>query len=252
MTIPTAYPGAYDNLVPGENGSQRDNPSLATILNALQQVLGLAGQYNFDSAGAANTAQSNAETFATSAVGAETARAEAAEALLVPLAQLASSIQFGITKLQPTPNVSSAPTAAGTNIPPQTFSANGPFPLSAAIPASAVGNMFNQILTPGIAANATIQGSPRDCSNTDYLYQYRCLFVGSAAATLVVQSSPNMITWTTETSTAAAQIGATGVWVSSFVGQADQAYYHYVLNNGAAAQSSSTRILDGTEILVAA
>ena len=40
----------------------------------------------FDAAGAAVTAQSNAESFATSAVATETSRAEAAEALLAPLA----------------------------------------------------------------------------------------------------------------------------------------------------------------------
>src|SRR5208282_5594180 len=40
----------------------------------------------YDSLGAADTAQSNAEAFATSAVATETSRAEAAEALLAPKA----------------------------------------------------------------------------------------------------------------------------------------------------------------------
>ena len=44
-------------------------------------------QAGADASGSAATAQSNAESFATSAVGTETSRAEAAEALLVPLAQ---------------------------------------------------------------------------------------------------------------------------------------------------------------------
>jgi hypothetical protein len=43
----TSYPGAYDDLVPGVDGSQRDNPSLASVINAIQQVLGLEGDYNF-------------------------------------------------------------------------------------------------------------------------------------------------------------------------------------------------------------
>lgn len=49
--------------------------------------LGTAATQNsgaFDASGAAGTAQTNAQAFATSAVGTETARAEAAEALLVP------------------------------------------------------------------------------------------------------------------------------------------------------------------------
>ena len=45
-----------------------------------------ATQVGADASGAAATAQSNAEAFATSAVGTETSRAEAAEALLAPLA----------------------------------------------------------------------------------------------------------------------------------------------------------------------
>lgn len=51
-------------------------------------VVAESGDYSgfYDALGAATTAQSNAETFATSAVNTETSRAEAAEALLAPLA----------------------------------------------------------------------------------------------------------------------------------------------------------------------
>lgn len=52
---------------------------------------------NFDTAGAAATAQSAAETFATSAVGTETSRAEAAEANLVPASDLPLSLLNGGT-----------------------------------------------------------------------------------------------------------------------------------------------------------
>lgn len=45
-----------------------------------------AAQVGADASGAAATAQTNAQTFATNAVGAETTRAEGAEALLAPLA----------------------------------------------------------------------------------------------------------------------------------------------------------------------
>jgi hypothetical protein len=52
----------------------------------------------FDPSGAASTAQSNAEAFAASAVGTETARAEAAEALLAPLAGAAFTGPVSVTQ----------------------------------------------------------------------------------------------------------------------------------------------------------
>lgn len=45
------WPNAYDNLVAGPTGSLRNNPSNASVLNALQQALGLKGAYNFLSTG---------------------------------------------------------------------------------------------------------------------------------------------------------------------------------------------------------
>jgi Pectate lyase superfamily protein len=47
----TQWPGAYDNLVAGPDGSLRDDPSLASVLNALQQTIGLRGAFNFGNVG---------------------------------------------------------------------------------------------------------------------------------------------------------------------------------------------------------
>ena len=68
-----------------------------------------------DAAGAAATAQSNAESFATSAVATETSRAEAAEALLAPLASptftgTATIPTAAVTTLSGNPNFSGTPT----------------------------------------------------------------------------------------------------------------------------------------------
>jgi hypothetical protein len=71
------------------NGSQwvpAVDGQVTSVFGRAGAVTAQSGDYTsfYDPLGAAATAQSNAETFATSAVAIETARAEAAEALLVP------------------------------------------------------------------------------------------------------------------------------------------------------------------------
>ena len=72
-------------------GGTLTNPTVSVTANTFDAhgaaaAAQAAAEAASDPVGSASTAQSNAETFATSAVGVETARAEAAEALLAPLA----------------------------------------------------------------------------------------------------------------------------------------------------------------------
>lgn len=82
--------GMASGQVLGWNGTEWVAASAGGDVNSVfgrtGAVIALSGDYAafYDALGAAATAQSNAESFATSAVAVETARAEAAEALLVP------------------------------------------------------------------------------------------------------------------------------------------------------------------------
>lgn len=95
MLQPTGTPSA--GQVPEATGvgqaSAWTNPAsgVASVFGRTGAVVAQSGDYTAaqvgaDASGAAATAQSNAESFATSAVATETTRAEAAEALLAPLA----------------------------------------------------------------------------------------------------------------------------------------------------------------------
>lgn len=99
MTSNSAYPGALDNLVEGPFGSDRDDPSLADVLNKIQAALGITGSFNFTTpaqaaalAPLANPALTGNPTAPTQAALtnntrlATTAYADAADALHAPLA----------------------------------------------------------------------------------------------------------------------------------------------------------------------
>lgn len=95
------------------------NLSDLTSVTAARTALGLGSAAlqstsAFDAAGAAATAQSNAESFATTAVGVETSRAEAAEALLVPLSggTMTGALAMGNHKITGLTNGSASSDAA--------------------------------------------------------------------------------------------------------------------------------------------
>lgn len=72
-------PAGFSFFLPSTGGATQYLSSLSPVFNA-------TSMQGYDVAGAAATAQSTAETFATSAVATETSRAETAEALLAPKA----------------------------------------------------------------------------------------------------------------------------------------------------------------------
>lgn len=275
----TAQPAELDVLVSGPAlVSPRTIPvGSAPGPSAVGSVNGVAP----DAGGAVTLTAASVGADAAGAAAAEAVRAVAAEGLLAPknspaftgtptaptppstdngptLATtafiktlVATPSSLGLVQIAPAPNIAGAPAALGLNATPESLAQNGPFPVSPSSSPASDAVMVNEVLPGGLAAAGVIQGSPRDCSSADFLYRYEAIFVGTAGATLVVQSSPDTVTWTQEASVAAVQQGASGVWVAESSLLADQAYYRAILTNGAAAQASA-RLVDGVHKMAVA
>jgi hypothetical protein len=155
---------------------------------------------------------------------------------------------LGVVSVQPVPNQATAPAVLGTNTPVVNLAQNGPFPLPPFPVVDVDCFMVGEVL-PSLPAGSSVRGSPRTTSSPDYLYRYSALFTGTAPATLLVRSSPDLATWTTEFEADTTLVGS--VYKAKFEDIAVQAYYQTVVTNGGSAQGAC-KLLDGHTNLVAA
>jgi hypothetical protein len=110
---------------------------------------------------------------------------------------------------------------------------------------SIIATMTQDYLSGGLPASGTVQSSPVNCTNTDYLYIFRGQFIGNNPAAMVVQTSPDTVTWTTLTTVNSSQVGSS--YVATYETMTSQNYYRVILNDGGSGQSAGARLIDGVE-----
>jgi hypothetical protein len=110
---------------------------------------------------------------------------------------------------------------------------------------SIIATMTQDYLSGGLPASGTVQSSPVNCTNTDYLYIFRGQFIGNNPAAMVVQTSPDTVTWTTLATINASQVGSS--YVATYETMTSQNYYRVILNDGGSGQSAGARLIDGVE-----